>query len=73
LPKEQQFIATNILEKLDAIKNDNDLLSSITADLNSYLNDHDSSHFDAIRTKIDDDFKKYRRDPRFRAELLKLL
>ena len=73
LPKEQQFVATNVLEKLDAIKNDNELLKSITADLEKYVNDHNDSHFDAIRTKIDDDFKKYRRDPRFRAQILEIL
>jgi len=58
---------------LDAIKNDNELLKSITTDLEKYINDHDNSHFDAIRTKIDDDFKKYRRDPRFRAQILEIL
>jgi hypothetical protein len=73
LPKEQQFVATNVLEKLDAIKNDNMLLNSITTDLSSYSNDHDQSHFDEIRVKIDDDFKKYKRDPRFRKEILNIL
>ena len=73
LPGEQQFLATNVLEKLDAIKNDNDLLRSIASDLELYLTDHDNSHFDSIRTKIDDDFKKYRRDPRFRAQILEIL
>jgi hypothetical protein len=33
LPKEQQFLGTNVLDKLDAIKNDNALLTSITSDL----------------------------------------
>ena len=69
----QKFLATNVLEKLDAIKNDNDLLKSITADLEKYLGDHNNSHFDSIRTKIDADFKKYKRDPRFRAEILNIL
>ena len=73
LPKEQQFVATNVLEKLDAIKDDNELLKEITKDLENYLNDHNNSHFDAIRKKIDDDFKKFRRDPRFRAEILNIL
>jgi hypothetical protein len=73
LPKKQQFLGTNVLDKLDAIKNDNTLLTSITSDLRWYLSDHNSSHFDAIRQKIDADFKKYRRDPRFRAEILQIL
>jgi hypothetical protein len=75
LPKEQQFVATNILEKLDAIKNDNELLKDITKELEDYLkpNDHKVSHFDAIRKRIDNDFKKYRRDPRFRKEIMDIL
>jgi hypothetical protein len=61
------------LEKLNAIKNDNTLLTSLTKDLEEYLEDNNSSHFDAIRKAIDDDFKKYRRDPRFRKELMDIL
>jgi hypothetical protein len=66
-------VATNVLEKLDAIKNDNELLKEITKDLENYLNDHNNSHFDAIHKKIDNDFKKFRRDPRFRTEILNIL
>jgi histidyl-tRNA synthetase len=73
LPEEQQFVATNILEKLDAIKNDNKLLKSITSELEKYLSDHNNSHFDNIRTQIDNDFKNYRRDPRFRKAILEIL
>ena len=73
LPKEQQFVATNILEKLDAIKNDNKLFNSITSDLQKYLTDHNSSHFDDVHKKINDDFKKYRRDPRFRKKIMDIL
>jgi hypothetical protein len=73
LPKEQQFVATNILEKLDAIKNDNELLKSITSDLQKYLTDHNNSHFDDVHKKINDDFKKYRRDPRFRKTIMDIL
>ncbi len=72
----QGFISTNILEKLDAIKNDNKLLEDIIKELKDYLkpDDHDkTSHFGAIRKRIDDDFKRYRKDPRFRDELLKIL
>jgi len=73
LPEEHQFLATNILDKLDAIKNDNNLLKSITSDLEKYLSDHKNSHFDAIRKKIDADFNKYKRDPRFRNDILNIL
>jgi hypothetical protein len=63
------------LEKLDAIRNDNELLKVITKELEDYLNpnDHKSSHFDTIRKNIDDDFKRYRRDPRFRKEIMDIL
>jgi hypothetical protein len=71
--KQHQFVASNILEKLDAIKNDNALLTSITTDLEKYLIDKNLSHFDAINKKIDNDFKKYRRDPRFRKEIMDIL
>ena len=73
LPEDQQFVATNILEKLDAIKNDNKLIISITKDLNEYLSDHKNSHFDAIRNKIDNDFKNRRKDVRFRKEIMDIL
>jgi hypothetical protein len=61
------------LEKLDAIKNDNELLKSITSEFEKDISDHNSSHFGTIRAKIDDDFKKYKRDARFRKEIMDIL
>jgi hypothetical protein len=61
------------LEKLDAIKDDNTLLKSITTDLEKYLTDHKTTHFDEIRKKIDNAFKANRRDPRFRTKILEIL
>lgn len=69
----QKFLATNVLEKLDAIKNDNKLFASIIKDLEDYVTDHDDLHFDDVRAKINKDFNEYKRDPRFREELLKIL
>ncbi|MBO4516816.1 hypothetical protein J5751_05320 [bacterium] len=66
-------MATNVLEKLDAIKNDNKLFASIIKDLEDYVTDHDDLHFDDVRAKINKDFNEYKRDPRFREELLKIL
>ena len=73
LPEEQQFVATNVLEKLNAIKNDNELFGAIKSDLEKYLTDHNNSHFDSIRRQIDANFKKYRKDPRFRKEIMDIM
>ena len=48
-------------------------MQSITNELTQYLADHSNSHFDAIRNQIDADFNRYRRDPRFRKEIMDIL
>jgi hypothetical protein len=58
---------------LDAIREDNILLEDITKELKDYLNDKNEDHFKAIRNRINDDFTKYKRDPRFRKEIMNIL
>ena len=69
----EQFIATNVLDKLDAIREDNKLLDLIIKDLEWYLSDRNKSHFDSIKKLMDVYFESYKRDPRFRSKILSIL
>lgn len=66
IPKENQFFATNILNKLDTIKADNDLFKKLEKNISDWKRDE-------VKTECNKYFSKYKKDPRFRNELYELM
>lgn len=66
IPKENQFFATNILNKLDTIKADNDLFKNLE-------NDIKTKNRKEVEQKCNEYFRNFRKDPRFRNELYQLM
>ena len=73
LPEKQEFLATNVLEKLDAIKNDNKLLGDIMVELEAYKTDAAHDHFENIKEMINHYYDENKKDPRFRDKIVEII